>query len=227
MNELVDLMVEMVEIRTTVYSLFESNCYIIFTKNSSGALIIDPNNYEEIQKVVLAYNLNVEYIILTHEHYDHILALKEVQRKYGAKVIASQSCSLELPMMQQKIDKTFKVYLHFLGKEYEGDVPQYLCEKADITFLENYELEWNGLIFKLQVTPGHSIGSICVIMNDYFLFSGDSLLQKKEVVTKFFGGDLQAYKAVTIPFLKQLDSKIMVYPGHGKVFCLADKEWLY
>ena len=67
--------------------LTQSNCYILTAE--SHALIIDPNCYQEIHSYLANHQLVPEYIILTHEHCDHIAALNDMRKNYDIKVLCS------------------------------------------------------------------------------------------------------------------------------------------
>ena len=64
--------------------LVESNCYI-FSENGK-AFIIDPNDFEEIDKILQEQNLTPEWVILTHEHCDHMAGVEGLREKYPLKV---------------------------------------------------------------------------------------------------------------------------------------------
>lgn len=49
-----------------------------------------------------------------------------------------------------------------------------------------------------------------------YLFSGDSLIKGKKVITRLPGGSKKDYQAITLPFLKSLPDDMVVFPGHGE-----------
>lgn len=67
--------------------LTESNCYI-FTSGSS-ALLIDPNNADLINTYAAEHHLVPEYVLLTHEHCDHIAGLNDLRSRWHLSVVAS------------------------------------------------------------------------------------------------------------------------------------------
>ena len=68
--------------------LTESNCYI-FTSGSS-ALLIDPNNADLINTYAAEHHLVPEYVLLTHEHCDHIAGLNDLRSRWTLSVVASK-----------------------------------------------------------------------------------------------------------------------------------------
>ena len=69
-------------------------------------------------------------------------------------------------------------------------------------------------LIRLYSTPGHSLGSICAVVDDKCIFTGDSLLNVP-VVTKLPGGSKKDYFEKTKVFFSKFDDDILVFPGHG------------
>ena len=67
----------------------------------------------------------------------------------------------------------------------------------------------------LKETPGHSKGSICIFLDEKVMFSGDTLVTGFNTIVRLPGGSKKDFYSITIPYLKQLDEDIVVYPGHG------------
>ena len=65
-----------------------TNCYIVYDENSREAVVIDPgDNAPSILHAVQEEKLTVKYVLLTHAHFDHILAAHEVLAQTGAKYV--------------------------------------------------------------------------------------------------------------------------------------------
>ena len=63
-----------------------TNCYIVFDEQSREAVVIDPgDSAPSILHAVDEEKLTVKYVLLTHAHFDHILAAHEVLEKTGAQ----------------------------------------------------------------------------------------------------------------------------------------------
>lgn len=95
------------------------------------------------------------------------------------------------------------------------NIQPYSCE-ADEIF--NGKKEWNFESHKIvmQETPGHSKGSICILVDEEILFSGDTLVTGHETILRLPGGSKKDFASITLPYLESLDREIMVYPGHGE-----------
>ena len=87
------------------------------------------------------------------------------------------------------------------------NIQPYSC-KADEIF--NGKKEWNFESHKIvmQETPGHSKGSICILVDEKLL--------------RLPGGSKKDFAGITLPYLESLDREIMVYPGHGEPQKLAE-----
>jgi hydroxyacylglutathione hydrolase len=184
-----------------------SNCYIIHAIKSINAVIIDPGSRENSK--IFAYlddnKLNIEYIILTHEHFDHIWGVDSIREKYGSKVVSSNACS------QSIINPKKNLSLFY-------DQVGFSISESDISFIgKEYGLFWNGFEIFLYKTPGHSPGGICILVDGNF-FTGDTLLKNDKIVTKLPGGssaDLEESNNFILSIRNRVDK---IYPGHGDMF---------
>ena len=77
------------------------NSYVLKVNNK--AVVIDPNDYEEI--VTAIGECNLDYIFLTHEHFDHIMAVDRLRDRYKAKVIAQKFASEHIQFSSKNLSK--------------------------------------------------------------------------------------------------------------------------
>lgn len=191
-----------------------SNCYIIWDDVTKLALIIDPASQMSLHEMAFLTNngLHLDFIILTHEHTDHTWGVNSLLKFYpDCKVIASQACKEELPHAEQAY---FCLYM---------DDPQYeyYVERVDITTEKlNWKLFWSGYTIEFIPTPGHSSGSMSIILNN-MMFSGDTLMQYKPHNDKKTG-TINVLMDTIDKLMARFDSSTMVYPGHGDAFRLCD-----
>lgn len=215
-------MSEGMEIVTIVEELFESNSFVLIEQGH--CIIIDPNDAKKISREIELRDLTVDYIFLTHEHYDHVSGLNEIREKYSnVNVIASLACSESLEHLPENISRTFEIYLHFMGKSYNQVPDGYYCAPADIVFQKEYQLDWFDHIFCFYEASGHSLGSILIKLDSDYLVTGDSLLYKKEIISKFLGGNRRQYDKEVIPLFFKFEEELVVLPGHGVRFLLGKK----
>ncbi|HEY5462823.1 MAG TPA: MBL fold metallo-hydrolase [Hanamia sp.] len=191
----------------------KSNCYIIHIIGERYAIIIDPGSYEltPIENYIKDNCLIPELIILTHEHFDHIWGVEQLRSTYGCKLVASNECSDAI--VEPK--KNLSLFYDQVGV---------YCSKADIVFTEElHTVLWHDLIIELYKTPGHSKGSICILLGR-FLFTGDSLLKNDKTITKLPGGNKdQLNESIKLIYsLQHMFDKI--FPGHNEEFILEESN---
>ena len=162
--------------------------------------MIDPGeNYERILKEL--DGLKLEKIILTHLHFDHIIAAKKIKEATGAPILCHKA---DLKVLTKGILN-------------EKDIDVFLKDK-DKFRIQNSE-------FRIISTPGHTPGSICLYdEKNKILFSGDTIFAGSIGVTNYPGGDFKKIKSSIEKKLLTLPDDVMVYPGHYKEFRLGDEK---
>lgn len=208
------------DIYVTESMYLHSNMYMLSEKEH--IILIDPcENYQLPEKAVL------EYIFLTHEHYDHISGVNYWRNCTDAKVICSVQCSENIADSKRNLSRYFDVFQKMqtwvTNFEYIQVMP-YKCS-ADIVFTGKMELEWHGHRLEVFETPGHSKGSCCIQLDDQWLFSGDVLMKDFPISCGLPGGSKRDWLNKSKPVLKGLSGDITVLPGHFGSFQL--KEYKY
>ena len=190
-------------IKTIQVGPIETNCYIISEGNppTGGAILIDPG--DEAEKIIKELGeLKLKAIILTHLHFDHIIAARKIKSITGAKIYC---CKDDLEILDEKL----------LTK---SEIDGFLEDKSELTCLHAYTLT---TIF----TPGHTPGSICLYdEKNGILFSGDTIFAGSIGVTHFKGGDFNQIKNSIENKLFTLPDDTLVYPGHGRSFVLGEEK---
>ena len=223
-------MKEALKILTWVSELNETNMYCVMEQESGKGIVIDPSDEKAASEWKESLGLEAEYILLSHEHYDHIAALEAVRQMFcDAKVVASKECSERIQSPGGNLSKYFNVILEFQKEKYpqrntDFRVEAYRGQPADVTFEGRMQLDWRGHEIDLQEAPGHSKGSILVDVDGRYLFSGDTISYDYELITGFPGSSRREYEEKTRPVLEGLDQQMKVYPGHGRSFVLKEAE---
>ena len=200
------------------------NC--IYIENETTHLLVDAGisgkrvieGLESIGRTIL----DLDAVLITHEHYDHIAALNALRKITNAKVICSQVCSERMQDADKNLSSIFKVQLHFMGKDPNIVVEPYHCEPADITYTESFAMEWEGMPVWFFRAPGHSPGSAMIVFDDV-IFVGDSLSLDHDVIIRKRYGSKDDYRKIVVPFLLAKSQESMIYPGHGKNFRLSQR----
>jgi glyoxylase-like metal-dependent hydrolase (beta-lactamase superfamily II) len=200
------------QIYRLINSPISSNCFVVFDEGSDNCIIIDPGSADSTELLNYLYEkkLKPEYILLTHEHFDHIWGVNTLKQLYNSTIICSTFCSERITDRK----KNMSVFYEYPGFE---------CPEAEITFQEEYDLFWNNKTIKLIYTPGHSSGSICIRLEN-ILFSGDTIIPGEKTVTKFPTGNQDALKSTKELLSSILRYPIIMFPGHGEQFLISDKQ---
>ena len=186
----------MLKIDVKELGIYFVNCYLIREEQSKSCVVIDPGgNANKVLKYLDDNGLTLEAILLTHGHFDHVGAVKELHEKTLCKVYLHTD-DLMLP---ENFTSGSLFYTHEYG---EGDV-----------------LELAGLTIKVMHTPGHTEGSVCLLVDDV-IFSGDTLFCHSCGRTDLPGGDPDAIMR-SLARLKALEGDWRVLPGHNRATTLA------
>lgn len=190
-----------------------SNCYLVVDEVSKHCFCIDPASEKSLCEIeYIEQNcLTLDYIILTHEHTDHTWGCNTLVEKFGAQVICSEVC-------KQNLAKEFQAYflLYFDDPDYN-----YTVCKVDMTTEElGDKLVWEGYNIEFIYTPGHSMGSICLLL-DGKLFTGDTVMQSKPYINKR-NGSKEAFGNSINNILSVFGENQLIFPGHGEIFVLKD-----
>ena len=158
------------------WSYIDTNMYV-FIENGSG-LIIDPVWTSEIEQFLMERTITDIIVILTHEHFDHINGLNWLREHFSCKVYANEVCASHVCSETKNLSNQAGVIAFFNTniRERNITVTPFVCH-ADQIFQNRMELHWNHHELILLTTPGHTEGSICIIFDNQYLFSGDTLLE--------------------------------------------------
>lgn len=169
------------------------NCYII--KDDGFCAIVDPGGGAEAILKQTA-GTTVKYILLTHGHFDHILAVADIKRKTGAKIVISRE---DAPMLS---DESLNLAKKF-GSSYEK-------AEADIKVTDGDTINIGNTSFAVIATPGHTIGSVCYF-TEGILFSGDTLFRGTIGNIEY---ENKSIMKSSLKKLMDLPDDTRVYPGH-------------
>ncbi len=94
--------------------------------------------------------------------------------------------------------------------------------KADVAFENEDSFAIAGHDIHCIYTPGHSLGNSIYVLDENFVFTGDSLILSNKVITRFKDGDADEFRNNTLPILQSFPSDITIMPGHGEPFKKKD-----
>ena len=194
--------------------LLHSNMYVVV--DNGHAIIIDP-----CKNIDGAAELVVDYIIVTHEHYDHISGVNEWKQATGAPLICSKACAAGLKDPRKNMSRYFDVFCEMQTwvpiDSRDIEAVEYSCQ-ADMTFEDSARIDWQEHVIRLVALPGHSAGSIGIVLDETDFFSGDSLLENLETELRFPGGSKKKWSEIGKPRTESLADGKRVWPGHFDSF---------
>ena len=188
------------QIRRLVLGELETNCYIVWD-SSKQALIIDPaDEAEKILSLVRKEQLQVVAVVLSHAHFDHMLAAEAVCSAVNAPLYVGRGDADAMTDPARNLSRLF-------------DPANSLCIFDYSRVSEQDRIEIGDLVFTVLETPGHTPGCICLQCGDC-LFSGDTLFEDSIGRLDFPGGNTAAMYA-SLQRLVRLPVDTRVFPGHG------------
>lgn len=171
-----------------------TNCYFLIDETTNTAAIIDPGDQaDDILEAVRVEGVKVEYILLTHGHYDHTGAAAELAAAFPEAAVyihKGDYCDVDPSLFPLHTQLSGGV--NFYG---EGD-----------------RLNLGALTVEVLHTPGHSEGSVTLRCGDV-LFCGDTLFAGSCGRTDFPGGDTAKILS-SLRRLGELEGNLQVLPGH-------------
>ena len=176
-------------------------CYIVSCEKTNKAAVIDPGGDEEkILSACRKENLDIEYIIATHGHPDHVCGNGPIQQATGAQIIMHRDDAefFARPEIQK--------YFSMLGLA-ESPPADIIVEDGDTITIGEEQLQ-------VLHTPGHTPGGIC-LYNPPNCFTGDTLFVGGVGRTDFQGGSMEDLSRSIREKLLTLPADTVVWPGHG------------
>ena len=179
-----------------------TNCYII-TKNDKS-IIIDPgHNDERLLDYIKKENLNIDKILLTHGHFDHIAGVDMVRDATGAKVYIHELDNEMLP----NPNKNGSALMMGMGIK---------IREADKFVYDGEKIDFEGSDIEVIFTPGHSKGGVCYKIDDAgVIFCGDTLFLRSIGRTDLYGGSIEVLESSIRNKIYTLDKNYTLLSGHG------------
>ena len=184
----------MIQIHTLTLGLYQTNCYIVHAEGSKSCVVIDPGyDANTILGRAALLGLEVEAILLTHGHFDHVGAV--------AALAADTDCRVFLKEEELSLPAAMTAGPLFYTDLYEGG-----------------SLTIAGMDIRILHTPGHTPGSVCLLIGDA-MFSGDTLFAGSMGRCDFPGSNLMDMRQ-SLKKLRALPGDYRVFPGHAEATTL-------
>ena len=189
------------KINQLVVGVCQTNCYIIYNKDTNEAMIVDPGDQaEDISMRCRMLGVVPKAILLTHGHFDHMMAAGKLKEEFHIPIYAAEK---EVPLLAEARANLSAMWA------------RPVCIKPDCLVKEGDELDICGFSITVIETPGHTIGGVCFyIPEEEVLLSGDTLFCGSFGRTDFPTGSMSVLARSIREKLFQLPDVTQVYPGH-------------
>ena len=189
----------------TVYTLplgaYQTNCYVVHEEKETRCIVIDPG-YEAaaILSFLEKKGLSLETVLLTHGHFDHVGAVRDL--------VALTDCDVYLHPADTAMPPQMTAGPLYYTHSLQGNETLSLC----------------GMQVGVFHTPGHTPGSVCFQIGS-LLFTGDTLFAGSCGRTDLPGGSRETITC-SLRFLRSLNAPYDVFPGHGETTTLEREKTL-
>lgn len=188
-------------LETLAVGPLQVNCYIVGCAATRKALVVDPGEEaERIHALVRTAGLEVQTIVNTHGHFDHVGGNRLLLEATGAELLIHVADAPFLPRVRE--------HAAIYGLQVAASPP------PTRTLVGGEVLSLGALAVQVIHTPGHTPGGICLLVNNH-LFAGDTLFADSVGRTDLPGGSHEDLVASIREKLFVLPAETVVHPGHG------------
>ena len=190
------------ELQSMVLGMVGTNCYVLINNESKEVVLFDPADHaDKIISYLEREELKPVAILLTHGHFDHIMAAPELAKHFEIPVYAHE-------LEQEVLKNSHYNACAMIGKQFSMEADQ-LVKDGDV-------LNLAGMEIKVIHTPGHTQGGVSYYMDEVkVLICGDTLFESSIGRTDLPTSN-QHQMLKSIDKLLNLPPDTKVYPGHGK-----------
>ena len=179
-----------------------TNCYFARNKETGEGFVVDPGDEKDrLLARIRSLDMECKGILLTHGHFDHIMAVNPLSRELQVPVFAFEA---EKEMLENPALSMTDAYAP-------------CTVRADRFLTDGEEFTLADIPLKVLHTPGHTPGSCCYYApEEEILFSGDTLFCLSVGRTDFPGGSMTQMRDSLHRLLSVLPQEVVVLPGHDQ-----------
>lgn len=191
----------------------QTNCYVLGNTKTNEAYVFDPGaEPDQVFHMLEKENLTLCGIILTHGHFDHILAVDDILKRVDRQIPIYACEEEKIVFKKEEINLCGMVGESFSFK------PTHYLKDGEI-------LEICGTKVKCLHTPGHTCGGMCYYIEDkYWLIAGDTLFEGSIGRTDFPTGSYEELSKAIKEKIYTLPDWTKVFPGHGQQTTVGEEK---
>ena len=198
-------------VRTLPVGPLETNCYLVGCEQTRLGAVIDPGgDAADILAAVEQDGLTVQYVLLTHAHFDHIGAAQEIVEATRAPLALHPD---DLPILRAR------------GGAAMFGLWMQSCPEPTLSLADGQVIELGTVQLHVLHTPGHAPGHVTFYApRAHAAFDGDVLFQMGIGRTDFPGCSYKQLMDSIHNKLFTLPDDTVIYPGHGPATTVADEK---
>lgn len=197
------------KVHTLCNGKFKENCYVVESTRTNEGLVIDSGGEAEFLIGSIAkLGLTVTRMLLTHGHFDHLGAVDELVGAYDV--------SCEAHIFEKKLVRQASTYAYRFARLKQTPTMRLRYFESCDTFA------WAGANVRALHTPGHTSGSVCYVLNDAAVFTGDTLFHSAVGPSIYPESDPEALLDSVEMILSTLPNECVIFPGHGKPWTIGE-----
>lgn len=202
-----------IQIKAISCGMIQENAYLAYIEGRGDCVVVDPgDDYMKLKRAIEGRRLAA--ILLTHGHFDHIMAAGRLAQDTGAPVYVAAE---DREMLNDPAKNGLR---GLMGGE---GMPGPAIEAVNF----DEELSAAGMDFEIISTPGHSKGSVCLYLREEgVLFSGDTLFMAGYGRMDLYGGNPMQMRD-SLKRLFTLPPETQVYCGHGPATTIGAERSRY
>ncbi len=202
----------MLRLQSFTVGPFAENPYLLSCTETNHALLVDPGDSPELLwQAIVAAQVKLVAIVLTHAHLDHVGAVEAIRRR------------AQTPVYLHPADNELLANVVAQGRMFGLELTP--VAPAERQLAHGDRITCGQLELHVLHTPGHSPGSVCLYLPaEQTLIAGDTLFQRSVGRTDLPGGDAQELFRSIETQLWPLPDDVRVYPGHGPATMIGEER---